>query len=510
MAFRATLRRPSRPFAGTASPGGARRAAEPAVRRAGCRGPRPRSSGHAPRRRAAVGSRELRTHVDDAGGEVDVVPYEAEHLGDPQAGVEHGRDHQPVAWRAERQQPLDLRAAEHALAATLRPRALVVLEPLDGVGNVQPRRRAKLMTLWSVATALAEVFGEQPLPRSRSSSSATSSTVIDAIRRGRAQAEDGGRAGSGAPRACADGARPPLPWPRSAQATNRRRCRTAAAERRARRLPPRPRPAPDVGSAPLPDRARPCGTRASPHAGSRPRTSGSAAGRSRAPRARASSWCELPSFRLLLAEATTLRPRGELTKVDNPPTVTTGRVRRRREAPALQDRPMELAGLEPATSWVRSHDARIFTICRQFPDVVPVPARLGWPGFAGDSPQLRPQNRLCGLNASGTAELAEGAVARADETEGELNDRLPVADLVPVRPRGVWGWSVSHSQTRTKAGLCGCALESHQRRPAGALPISARKPWKPAFAVPPSYRRLTGSSHAARARRCRRGRGSGR
>jgi hypothetical protein len=73
--------------------------------------------------------------VDDAGGEVDVVPYEAEHLGDPQAGVEHGRDHQPVAWRAERQQPLDLRAAEHALAATLGPRALVVLEPLDGVGN---------------------------------------------------------------------------------------------------------------------------------------------------------------------------------------------------------------------------------------------------------------------------------------------------------------------------------------------------------------------------------------
>jgi hypothetical protein len=39
------------------------------------------------------------------------------------------------------------------------------------------------MTLWSVARALAEVFAEQPFRRSASSSSATSSTVIDAIRR---------------------------------------------------------------------------------------------------------------------------------------------------------------------------------------------------------------------------------------------------------------------------------------------------------------------------------------
>jgi hypothetical protein len=82
-----------------------------------------------------VGARQLRANVNDAGVEVDVVPDEAEHLGNPQARVEHSRDHQPVAWRADREQALDLGAAEHALAATLGPRTLVVLEPLDRVGD---------------------------------------------------------------------------------------------------------------------------------------------------------------------------------------------------------------------------------------------------------------------------------------------------------------------------------------------------------------------------------------
>ena len=84
---------------------------------------------------AAVGARELGAHVDHAGREVDVVPDEAEHLGDAQAGVEDGRDHQPVARRAGAEQPLDLGAAEHALAAALRPWALVVLEQFDRVGD---------------------------------------------------------------------------------------------------------------------------------------------------------------------------------------------------------------------------------------------------------------------------------------------------------------------------------------------------------------------------------------
>jgi hypothetical protein len=50
--------------------------------------------------RAAVGARELGAHADHAGGEIDVVPDEAERLGDAQAGEEDGREHQPVALRA--------------------------------------------------------------------------------------------------------------------------------------------------------------------------------------------------------------------------------------------------------------------------------------------------------------------------------------------------------------------------------------------------------------------------
>jgi hypothetical protein len=82
----------------------------------------------APGGRAAVRARELGAHMDHTGREVDVVPHQAEHLGDAQAGVEDGRDHEPVAGRADPEQALDLGAAEHALAAALRPGALVVLE----------------------------------------------------------------------------------------------------------------------------------------------------------------------------------------------------------------------------------------------------------------------------------------------------------------------------------------------------------------------------------------------
>jgi hypothetical protein len=89
----------------------------------------------APGRITAVGARELRAHVDHAGREVDVVPHHADHLRDAQAGVEDGGHHQPVVRRAGAKQPLDLRAAEHALAAPPRPGALVVLEQLDRVGD---------------------------------------------------------------------------------------------------------------------------------------------------------------------------------------------------------------------------------------------------------------------------------------------------------------------------------------------------------------------------------------
>jgi hypothetical protein len=86
-------------------------------------------------RRTAVGARELRAHVNHSGGEVEVVPDEAEQLGDAQAGKENRRQHQPIARRADREQALDLSAAQHALAPPLWPGALFVLEQLDRVGH---------------------------------------------------------------------------------------------------------------------------------------------------------------------------------------------------------------------------------------------------------------------------------------------------------------------------------------------------------------------------------------
>jgi hypothetical protein len=71
-----------------------------------------------------VGSRELGAHVDHPGREVDVVPDQTEQLGDAQ----HGGEHQPIAWGAGAEQAFDLGAAQYALAAALRPRALVGLE----------------------------------------------------------------------------------------------------------------------------------------------------------------------------------------------------------------------------------------------------------------------------------------------------------------------------------------------------------------------------------------------
>ncbi len=74
-------------------------------------------------------------HVDRARGEVDVVPDQAQHLGDAQARVENRRDHQSIPRRADRQQSLDLIATQHTLATTRWPRALVRLELVNRVGR---------------------------------------------------------------------------------------------------------------------------------------------------------------------------------------------------------------------------------------------------------------------------------------------------------------------------------------------------------------------------------------
>lgn len=105
--------------------------------------------------------------------------------------------------------------------------------------------------LCSVASAFADVFGEHPDRRSAFSSSATSSTVIEATRRAAKAGSVGARADSGAPPASGRAARRRSPWPRNVQATSPPRCRTAGAgtpglgpprsRRLARRAPSAPR-----------------------------------------------------------------------------------------------------------------------------------------------------------------------------------------------------------------------------------------------------------------------------
>jgi hypothetical protein len=81
------------------------------------------------------------------------------------------------------EQPLDLGAAEHALAAALRPGRSSCSSRSTGSATIQPERRAKRITLWSVASALAAVFAQRFERRSSCRISATSSTVREAIAR---------------------------------------------------------------------------------------------------------------------------------------------------------------------------------------------------------------------------------------------------------------------------------------------------------------------------------------
>lgn len=88
---------------------------------------------HASAPLSAARHRELGAHVDDTRLEVDVVPDQAERFGDPHSAAQHGRDEQPMAWRAGVEQRGDLRTTERALRAPDGPRTLVALEPGGGV-----------------------------------------------------------------------------------------------------------------------------------------------------------------------------------------------------------------------------------------------------------------------------------------------------------------------------------------------------------------------------------------
>jgi len=74
-------------------------------------------------------ARELATHVDQTGGEVDVGPAEAEQLGESDAGVGGARKQGPVAGRAGGEQAREFAAGQRALAGGERAWTLARLEP---------------------------------------------------------------------------------------------------------------------------------------------------------------------------------------------------------------------------------------------------------------------------------------------------------------------------------------------------------------------------------------------
>jgi hypothetical protein len=64
---------------------------------------------------AAAAARKLVTDVDDAGGEVDVVPAEREHLGEAHARVHAGEEQRLIPPRARGEEACELCAGEDAL-----------------------------------------------------------------------------------------------------------------------------------------------------------------------------------------------------------------------------------------------------------------------------------------------------------------------------------------------------------------------------------------------------------
>ena len=90
---------------------------------------------HPARRPAAPAARELVADVDHPSGEVDVIPAQAEHLGEPHARVGAGRKQRPVADGARREQASELGLTEHAQARRRGMRALIPLQTGERVRN---------------------------------------------------------------------------------------------------------------------------------------------------------------------------------------------------------------------------------------------------------------------------------------------------------------------------------------------------------------------------------------
>jgi hypothetical protein len=73
------------------------------------------------------------TNVNDAGGEVDVLPAQPEYLREAHTRVRPGEKQRPIPARTSSKEPGELRAGEDTLVGAERMWSLVALEPVERV-----------------------------------------------------------------------------------------------------------------------------------------------------------------------------------------------------------------------------------------------------------------------------------------------------------------------------------------------------------------------------------------
>jgi hypothetical protein len=137
---------------------------------------------HAAGWQAAPSARELVADMNDAGGEVDFVPTQREHLGEAHAGVEAGCEERPVAAWTGGEEANELGTGESSLLGAQRTRPLVTLEPPKRVrADIPTTERIREDTTERAKNPLT-VQGARPVACSSRATAATSSGPSNAMR----------------------------------------------------------------------------------------------------------------------------------------------------------------------------------------------------------------------------------------------------------------------------------------------------------------------------------------
>jgi hypothetical protein len=81
------------------------------------------------------------TNVNHARGEIDILPAQPEHLGEPHTRVRAGEEQRPISLWTGGEESSELCLGEDALVGAQRMRPLVALKPLERMrGDVAAAR----------------------------------------------------------------------------------------------------------------------------------------------------------------------------------------------------------------------------------------------------------------------------------------------------------------------------------------------------------------------------------